>query len=67
MCADEVLGKVHAALHGKRDLAVDVHEVAGRDGREAVLIERLEVFLGGVAAAGVGGVAFDDGAVERGH
>ena len=60
----DVGGDAPASFDRNLDFAVLVLDVAGGDVGEPVLPDRLPMVFGGVARARIGGVAFDDRAVE---
>ena len=65
--AHEVIVEVGRVLHGQGHAAVGVHDVDNGDFVVAALGDGLAVLLGGVAVAGIGGVALDEGAVDLFH
>ena len=67
MGADKVVFDPFVVLDRNLDFAFRIHDVYRGDGREAVGLDDFQMVLGGEALPGVGGVAFDDGAVHFLH
>lgn len=64
MVADEVVFEIFAFGEGNFEFAVCVHDVDVGEFGKAMIGSDFEVVFGSVAFAWIGGVAFDDGAME---